>query len=75
VAWGSIRFRGPATAIDPALSPPSPDILAQRWRFIGLVSASWLLLDYLFVVALGSLEPEMFASLAVVCICVIIFYM
>lgn len=47
----------------------------QRWRFIGLISASWLLLDYLLVIALGSLEPEMFVSLAVVCFCAIIFYM
>jgi hypothetical protein len=51
------------------------DILDQRWRFIGLVSASWLLLNYLLVVTIRSLEPEMLISLAIVCGCAIIVYM
>ena len=75
LVWRSIPFTIPALAIDPALPPPSRDILAQRWPFIGLVTASWLLVDYFLVVALGSLEPAMFTSVAIVCCCAIIVYM
>lgn len=68
-------IRGPWRRSAPAM-PASPsatrNTLEQSWRLIGLVSVAALLLNYLLVVAIGSLRTEMFAGLAIACCCIIV---
>lgn len=61
-----------ALVIAPALLTAGNDALEQRWRLIGLVSASGLLLNYLVVVAIGSLRSDMLLELAIACCCAIV---
>lgn len=61
-----------ALVIAPALLAAGGDALEQRWRLIGLVSASGLLLNYLVVVAVGSLRSDMLLELAIACCCAMV---